>query len=536
MKSVMSHNFSNVPNVQVPRSVFNRSHGYKSSFDCSYLIPFYCDEALPGDTFKGKANIFARLATPIVPFMDNLFLETFFFFVPNRILWDNWEKFNGAQDDPGDSTDFQVPNITAPAGGFAEQSLEDYMGIPTKVENLVVNAFHHRAYNLIMNEWFRDQNLRNSKDVPTGDGPDLASSYDTYRRCKKHDYFTSCLPWPQKGDSVEIGLTGSADVHGNGKTLGLTDGSDNFGMFAIDALANVHARGGFYNQNVGAGSEAGAYPLQDDGLGVVQTGESGLICDLASATAVTINQLRESFQIQKMLEKDARGGTRYTEILCSHFGVTSPDFRLQRPEYIGGGSMRININPVQQTSSTDATTPQGNLAGYGVASGNNHTFNKSFVEHGVVIGLVNVRADITYQEGLNKQWLRATRYDYYWPSFAHLGEQAVLNREIYAENQASNFEAFGYQERYAEYRYKPSVITGLFRSNAVATLDYWHLSEEFGSLPSLNSGFIRDSTEQVVDRAIAVPAEPQILFDCYMELQCARPMPTYSVPGYIDHF
>lgn len=531
------HLFSQIPSTQIPRSVFDRSHGYKTTFNSGFLVPFYVDEVLPGDSFKLTATLFARLATPIVPFMDNLYLETFFFFVPNRLVWDNWQKFNGEQKNPNDSTDFLIPTVSGT--NVQNQTLWDYFGLPTNVNKaLKVNALPFRAYNLIFNEWFRDENLQKSLTVPTGDGPDNLSDYSLVRRGKRHDYFTSCLPWPQKGPGVEISIGGKAEVNPvstptfkpvlvsgtrgqvirQQNTLGYADATpDSFGFNDVDFATSSYSVKGDSGQ-----------------MHHLDWLSPGLQVDLSTASPISINDLRQAFQIQKLYERDARGGTRYTEILRSHFGVISPDARLQRPEYLGGSSARISINPVQQTSSTNETTPQGNLAAYGVVSDSFHGFSKSFVEHGYVFGFVNVRADLTYQQGLNRMWSRQGRFDFYWPVLAHLGEQAVLNKEIYAQGTADDDEVFGYQERYAEYRYYPGQITGKFRSTDPQPLDSWHLAQKFSSLPTLSSQFIQDNPP--VERVIAVQNEPQFLFDSYIRLKCARPMPVYSVPGLVDHF
>lgn len=532
------HLFSQIPSTQIPRSVFDRSHGYKTTFNSGFLVPFYVDEVLPGDSFKLTATLFARLATPIVPFMDNLYLETFFFFVPNRLVWDNWQKFNGEQKNPNDSTDFLIPTVSGT--NVQNQTLWDYFGLPTNVSKaLKVNALPFRAYNLIFNEWFRDENLQESLKVPTGDGPDNLSDYSLVRRGKRHDYFTSCLPWPQKGPGVEISIGGSADVSiPAGNSLGQIALNESGALtvfpyaktYRLDTGSRSRVIDSFYLQN-SEGSEPGSASFVNVGVTIpALTGTA----NLSSATPISINDLRQAFQIQKLYERDARGGTRYTEILRSHFGVISPDARLQRPEYLGGSSARISINPVQQTSATNETTPQGNLAAFGVVSDSFHGFSKSFVEHGYVFGFVNVRADLTYQQGLNRMWSRQGRFDFYWPVLAHLGEQAVLNKEIYAQGTADDDKVFGYQERYAEYRYYPGQITGKFRSTDPQPLDSWHLAQKFSSLPTLSSQFIQD--DPPVERVVAVTSEPQFLFDSYIRLKCARPMPVYSVPGLVDHF
>jgi hypothetical protein len=516
-KSVMTHQFSQVPKADIPRSSFDRSHGYKTTFDAGYLIPFFVDEALPGDTFKLRMTGFSRLATPIFPIMDNMFMETQYFSVPMRLVWDNWQKFNGEQKNPGDSTDFTIPQMVAPAGGYALSSLSDYFGLPTGVAGFSHSALWHRAYNLVFNEWYRDQNMQDSLPVPTGDGPDLSTDYVLQRRGKRHDYFTSALPWPQKGPGVTIPLGTTAPIKADG-ALTLTNFTTNAQLVMTGGSGNVT-----WNTtpgNTGPGHYA-----------------SGLAADLTQATAATINSLRQAFQIQKIYERDARGGTRYTELIKSHFGVTSPDARLQRPEYLGGGSSPVNISPVPQTSPTGsyADTPQGNLSAIGTAVLNQHGFTASFTEHCLIIGIVSVRADLTYQQGLNRMWSRKTRFDFYWPALSHIGEQAILQKEIFTDGiPANDDKVFGYQERYAEYRYKPSQITGLFRSTAPQSLDAWHLSQEFATAPVLDESFIVENPP--VDRVIAVTTEPHFLFDSYISMSCARPMPVYGVPGLIDHF
>lgn len=521
---VSQGHFSQVPNVTIGRSKFNRSHVLKTTFDEGKLIPIFVDEVLPGDSFKLKVTTFTRMATPIFPVMDNLYLDTFFFFVPMRLIWDNFQKFMGEQENPGDSTDFLIPtyqanNTTAVAVG----TLGDYFGLPT-VANVPFNILPFRAYWLIWNEWFRDENLQNSAPLFKGDAGKVWESdtavngfgpFDCAPRGKRYDYFTSCLPWPQKGPGVELPLGDRTPVFID----------EAFGGYSPYKVLSADL------DDIIRGSRS-VNPTER--LVGKKAEGSALYADMSQATAATINSLRQAFQLQRYYEKDARGGTRYIEKIKSHFGVTSPDARLQRPEYLGGHSDRININPVVQTSSTDSTSPQGNLSAFGVSGARYHGFSKSFVEHGYIIGLANVRADLTYQQGLNRMWSRKTVLDFYWPSFAHLGEQAVLNKEIYAQGSAIDDQVFGYQERYGEYRYKPSMITGKFRSTYAQSLDAWHFSQKFENLPTLSNQFIQDHPP--ISRCLAVPSEPHFLMDAAFNLQCVRPMPLFGTPGLIDHF
>lgn len=576
---VRGHRFSDAPAMYMKRTKFDRSHVYKTTFNSGKLIPVFVDEILPGDTTRMSVNYFARLATPIKPIMDNIYLDWFFFFVPNRLVWDHWQNFCFEQEDPDDdSTDYVIPTISATgnADNAYVGSLWDFFGLPVNTSGNLsgISALPFRGVYLIWNEWFRDENLQKSVKIQKGDvnevlnstrvseqpswvfssGTNIVSGLACPPRGKRHDYFTSALPWTQKGPGVSVGLAGTASIvdptPANGYLLNSTS----------NQLAAVSSYGGHASSSGGTRVATGTGNMKFSRYGgssdyssiggfagntssdVVLTAQfashylgNDSYVDLDTSSIFTINSLRTAFQMQKFYERLARGGSRYTEVLRSFFGVVSPDARLQRPEFLGSFTKMINVNPIAQTSATDDTSPQGNLSAYGVTAAKFHGFTKSFVEHGYVFGFVCARADLTYQQGINKMWLRSTVYDFYWPTFAHLGEQAIELREIYAQGSEADTTVFGYQERYAEYRYKPSQITGKFRSSVTGgNLDVWHLSQFFKNAPTLNEEFIVENPP--IERIIAVPSEPEFLLDIGFRYTTVRPMPMFGTPGLVDHF
>ena len=550
---VNQSHFAMIPQANIRRSVFDRSHVYKTTFSEGQLIPYFVDEVIPGDTFTLNPVEFCRLATPVVPFMDNIYIESFFFFVPSRLVYDKWVNLCGEQENPEDSTDYLVPTVSL--SGDMTNKIPDYMGIACasgSFNNISVNCLPFRAYWLIWNEWFRDENLQKSVKISKGEtntvlepmgnsspNPNyglpsgVSNWFDPAPRGKRYDYFCGALPWPQKVESVDLPLGSTAPITGV-----LPIGSDDQHIGVSSLVFNTY--GGDSNENstwvwpAGRGDKPQVVDFRASQLPIMPFAGHPWLADLSNATAITINSLRQAFMLQRYYEIDARGGTRYTEKLQAHFGVTNPDARLQRPEFLGSHSSMMNINPVTQTSSTDSTTPQGNLAAYGLNAQRYHAFTKSFSEFGYVIGLINVRADLTYQQGVNKMWLRSDVLDFYWPSFAHLGEQTIQNIEIYCQGNDDDKKVFGYQERYAEYRYKPSLITGQFRSTYKQPLDIWHLSQKFASLPTLSDEFIQDHPP--ISRVVAVPSYPHFLLDVKFNLKCIRPMPMFGIPGMMGHF
>ena len=557
-RNVESHFALNPTNIDIRRSTFDRSHSLKTSFNVGDIVPFFLDEVLPGDTFNVDTSKVVRLQTLLTPVMDNIYLDTYFFFVPNRLTWSHWKQFNGENTESAwiPQTEYEIPQITAPAdSGWSVGTIADYLGVPTGVPNLSVSALPFRAYALVMNEWFRDENLSDPLVVPVDDATvagvntgtfviDVAKGGLPYKAAKYHDYFTSCLPSPQKGPDVLIPSATS-------------------GVYPVVTKNEVHDPGGYtlsgvYGSNPTVFDELSVFPsnylipsVSGSNVGVTGPNASltfdptNLWAESSGGLGASINQLRMAFQIQKLYEKDARGGSRYIEILKSHFGVTSPDARLQRPEYLGGNRVPININQVvQQSATASGETAQGTVTGMSVTTDTPSDFTKSFTEHGFVIGVMVARYDHTYQQGLERFWSRKDRFDYYWPVFANIGEQAVKNKEIFAQGPGVKDSAgaviddqvFGYQEAWADYRYKPSRVTGEMRSQYAQSLDVWHLADDYSALPMLSDSWIREDKTNV-DRVLAVTSavSNQLFADIYIKNRTTRPMPMYSIPGLIDH-
>lgn len=527
MKSATQHQFSLVPQAHRSRSAFKCDHSLKTTFNNGYVVPFLWDEVNPGDTFKVSLHAMIRFATLLFPLMDNIKFYTHYFFIPNRLTWSNWVYFMGQQDTPGDSISFTVPKMTSTAStGYAEGSLYDYFGLPTKIAGYDHITLPLRAYNQTWNHWFRDENLQNPAVVRLGDSGDLDTDFVLQPSAKIRDYFTSCIPFTQKGTAVTVPIGTSAPVNWDQSNPVLF--SD--GVYDLTLVATSGSSNPTYGHVGGASTAIHPGKTTDGTL-------TGYVADLSAASGATINSLRQAFQIQRFLERDARGGTRYPELVFSHWGVSNPDARVQWPEYLGGSRESLYVNVVAQTApASGGSTPLANLAGMGTAVIQDHGFTKSFTEHGILLGLIIARADLTYQQGLNRKWSRLIRYDYPFPVFAHLGEQAVLTKEIYCQGTAGGGDdasTFGYQERYAENRYFPNLITGLFRTNATGTLDSWHLAQSFGTKPTLGATFIVDNAPTT--RVKATSSDPDFIMDAIIKQTVVSVLPTYSDPGYIDH-
>lgn len=548
-RNSQSHFAINPTNIDMSRSRFDRPFSHKTTFNVGQIIPFYVDEVLPGDTFDVETSRVVRMQSLITPVMDNIYLDMYYFFVPNRIVWSHWKQFMGENTESAwiPKTEYEVPQITAPSeSGFAVGTIADYLGVPTGVPNLSVNALPFRAYALICNEWFRDENLSDPLNIPVDDATvagvntgtfvtDVAKGGLPYTAAKYHDYFTSALPAPQKGPDVLIpsATAGEYPVVTRSETHDV--GSVPYSVSYVGS--DLPLSGQDYTFAFDSDGVSKRARVSDSDAGSTFPVINNLWAQASGGLGATINQLRMAFQIQKLYEKDARGGTRYIEVLKSHFGVTSPDARLQRPEYLGGNRIPININQVLQTSGTvEGNTPQGTPVGQSLTTDTHHDFKKSFVEHGFVVGVMVARYRHTYQQGLERFWNRHTRLDFYWPVFANIGEQAILNKEIYAQGNDEDEEVFGYQEAWADYRYKPDRVSAEMRSAYAQSLDVWHLADDYDKLPALSDSWIREDPSNV-DRVLAVQSNTsaQLFADIFVMNRTTRPMPMYSIPGLIDH-
>jgi hypothetical protein len=552
-RNVESHFALNPTRIDMSRSTFDRSASVKTSFNVGDIVPFFLEEVLPGDTFNVHSSKVVRMQTLLTPMMDNVYLDTYYFFVPNRLVWNHWKAFNGENTESAwiPQTEYSVPQITAPAGGWNVGTLADYFGLPTGVAGISVSALPFRAYALVINEWFRDQNLQDPLVVPVDDATvqgvnsgvfvsDVAKGGLPYIAAKYHDYFTSCLPSPQKGPDVTLSVVSQGDLPVIAKLdkTPLSSVPVKVEQFTSSSSSWINIPGGTLGLDPNGSSNMGV-AVGIPSMTTTELGFSNLWAkNSGNAIVATINQLRMAFQIQKLYERDARGGTRYIEVLKSHFGVTSPDARLQRPEYLGGNRVPINVNQVIQQSGTGAgaDTPQGTVVGMSQTTDSHDDFMKSFTEHGYIIGVMVARYDHTYQQGVERHWSRKTRFDFYWPVFANIGEQAVKNKEIFAQGTSVDDEVFGYQEAWSDYRYKPNRVTGEMRSAYAQSLDVWHLADDYDNLPALSDSWIRED-KNTVDRVLAVKStvSNQLFADIYIKNRATRPMPMYSIPGLIDH-